>query len=209
MEALFKLSYGLFVVTAKEGEKDNGCIVNTVQQVTSEPSRISVAINKQNYTHDMVVRTGKLNVSILTERAKFSIFEQYGFQSGRTVNKFQDVPDLPRTKNGLLYITESVNAVISGSIFQMIDLGTHTLFIVDVEEAITLSKDPSVTYAYYFANIKPKPQDVSGAKGKVWICMICNYVYDEAKEGIPFEELPEDWVCPLCKHPKKDFELKI
>ena len=192
-KALFKLSYGLFVLTAREGEKDNGCIINTAIQLTGSPCRISIAVNKSNYTHDMVLRTGVFNVSVLTEEATFWVFRHYGFQSGRDTDKFAGIPE-NRTENGLRYIDGCTNAVLSGKVVQTVDCGTHTLFIAEVTDAKVLSNDNSVTYQYYFDNIKPKPE-----KKKGWVCKICGYVY----EG---EELPADFVCPLCKHGAEDFE---
>ncbi len=195
--AMFKLSYGLFVLTAKDGDKDNGCIINTASQLTSSPNRVSIAVNKGNYTHDMILKTGLFNVSILTTDAPFDIFKYYGFQSGKNVNKFPG-SGFPRSRNGLIFITGCTNAFISGKVVEAHDYGTHTLFVADVTEAQVLSSAPSVTYAYYFDNIKPKPP--KPAEKKVgWVCKICGYVY----EG---EELPPDFVCPLCKHGASDFE---
>ena len=195
--AMFKLSYGLFVLTAREANRDNGCIINTVTQLTDSPKRISIAVNKQNLTHDMILKTGVFNVSILSERAPFAIFKHYGFQSGRDTDKFAGVPALARAQNGIYYLPDSTNAFLSGKVTQTIDLGTHTLFIADVTEARVLSDAPSMTYAYYFENVKPKPAALEKKTG--WVCKICGYVY----EG---EELPEDFICPLCKHGAEDFE---
>ena len=197
MSAMFKLSYGLFVLTAREDGKDNGCIVNTVSQLTSTPNRVTVAVNKANYTHDMILRTGEFNASILTQDTPFELFRHYGFQSGRTVDKFEGV-EMPRAANGIVYLVGVANAVISGKVAQAIDCGTHTLFIADVTELRTLSNDRSVTYQYYFDHIKPKPAPVPPEK-KGFVCKICGYVY----EG---DELPADFVCPLCKHGAEDFE---
>lgn len=195
--ALFKLSYGLFVLTAKDGEKDNGCIINTVTQITNTPNRISIAVNKQNLTHDMILKTGMFNVSVLTTEASFDIFKYYGFQSGRDVDKFAG-EGIPRSQNGLTYLMGCTNAYISGKVIETYDYGTHTLFVADVTEAKVLSNVPSVTYAFYFDHIKPKPP-VAAAKQKGWICKICGYVY----EG---EDIPADFICPLCKHGVADFE---
>ena len=195
--AMFKLSYGLFVLTAREASRDNGCIINTVTQLTDSPKRISIAVNKQNLTHDMILKTGVFNVSILSERAPFAIFKHYGFQSGRDTDKFAGVPALARAQNGVYYLPDSTNAFLSGKVTQTIDLGTHTLFIADVTEARVLSDAPSMTYAYYFENVKPKPAALEKKTG--WVCKICGYVY----EG---EELPPDFICPLCKHGAEDFE---
>ncbi|MEA4911819.1 MAG: flavin reductase [Oscillospiraceae bacterium] len=206
-DAFFKLSYGLFVLTAREGEKDNGCIINTVLQLTDTPKRICAAVNKSNYTHGMIARTGRFNISVLTEETPFDVFKHFGFQSGRDVDKFAGCAQELRAHNGVLYLPKYTNAVLSGRVVETVDCGTHSLFVAEVDEARALSAAPSVTYAYYFANIKPKPQPKPAA-GRVGVCRICGYVYDEAKEGTPFEQLPADWVCPLCKHPKSDFELQ-
>ena len=201
-DALHKLSYGLFVLTAREGEKDNGCIVNTVVQLTESPRRVSVCVNKANLTHDMILRTGVFNACVLNARAPFELFKHYGFQSGRDVNKFENA-DMPRTQNGLVYLTGVANAVISGKVVKTIDCGTHTLFIADVTEAEALDDLPSMTYADYFDHVKPAPQikaePKSGEKKTKWVCKICGYVY----EG---DELPADFICPLCKHGAEDFE---
>ncbi len=194
--ALFKVSYGLFVLTAQENGKDNGCIINTVQQVTSSPQRISIAVSKMNHTHDMIKASGVFNISVLTEKTSFDMFRHFGFQSGRTVDKFADFQDKKRSGNGLYYI-ESANSYISGKVVQEIDLGTHTMFIADVTDAEVLSEVPSVTYTYYQDHIKPQPE--AAPKGKTtWVCKICGYVY----EG---EVLPPDFICPLCKHGAVDF----
>lgn len=194
-KAMYQLSYGLFVVTAKEGEKDNGCITNTVMQVTSTPNRISLAVNKENYTHDMIVNTGAFNVSVISEQASFELFRHFGFQSGRDTDKFADYQSMSRSENGIYYVTEGTNAVLSARVYQMIDMVTHTLFLADVEDGIVLSDIPSATYAYYQKHIKPKPEK----KQTGWRCRICGYVY----EG---EELPTDFICPICKHGAEDFE---
>ena len=196
--AFHSLSYGLFVLTARDGEKDNGCIVNTVQQLTTAPNRISITVNKQNYTHDMILKTGVFNASVLSEETPFRVFEHFGFQSGRDVNKFAECPEAHRSANGVPYIPKYTCAFFSGKVLQAIDCGTHTLFIADVTESQVLSKVPVTTYAYYFAHIKPKPQPAPEKK-KGWVCKICGYVY----EG---ETLPPDFICPLCKHGAEDFE---
>ena len=194
--AFHKLSYGLFVLSAREGERDNGCIINTAIQVTGDPKRIAIAVIKANFTHDMIMRTGVFNVSILSQNAPFELFRQYGFQSGRDVNKMNG--DEPRSENGLVYIPRYANAFISAKVIKSEDYGSHTLFVAEVTEAKTLSAEPSVTYDYYQANIKPKSQPKEEKKTG-WVCKVCGYVY----EG---EELPEDFVCPLCKHGAEDFE---
>ena len=196
--SLFKLSYGLYVLTARDGEKDNGCIINTVTQLTDTPSRFMIAVNKQNYTHDMILKTGKFNISVLTEEVPFEVFRHFGFQSGREVDKFADRQDVAYSANGVAYITDCTNAVISGNVIETHDYGTHTLFIADVTQAQILSEAPSVTYSYYFDHIKPKPAPADEKK-KGFVCKICGYVY----EG---DELPADSICPLCKHGADDFE---
>ena len=195
--AMFSLSYGLFVLTARDGAKDNGCIINTVTQLTDTPKRISIAVNKANYTHDMIKKTGVFNVSVLSNDAPFAMFQHYGFQSGRDVDKFAGVQGMARATNGVYYLPYCTNAFISARVTQTIEFETHTLFIADVTEARQLSDVPSMTYAYYFANVKPKPSKLKEQHG--WVCKICGYVY----EG---EELPADFICPLCKHGAEDFE---
>ncbi len=194
-----KLSYGLFVLTARDGDKDNGCIINTAIQVTSEPNRISIAVNKGNYTHDMVLKTGEFNISILNEAAQFDTFKHFGFQSGWDVNKVVGIT-YKRSANDVIYLdSPEVNAFISGKVIQSIDLGTHTLFIANVTDGEVLNPEASATYAYYFAHIKPAPGASAGDSKKGWICTICGYIY----EGDP---LPEDFICPICKHPASDFK---
>ena len=203
-KALNNISYGLFVLSAREGNKDNGCIINTAQQVTASPLCISITVNKSSYTHNMIKETKEFNLSVLSEKATFDVFTNYGFASGRDTEK---VPiTAPRTSNGITYADGVSNTVISGKVIGEVDLGSHTLFIADVTETVILSQDPSVTYAYYHKNIKPKPVAPKG-EGKKWVCTICGFIYDDAKEKVPFEELPDNWVCPLCMHPKSDFEL--
>ena len=194
--AMFKLSYGLFVLTAK-GTRDNGCIINTVTQITDTPKRISIAVNKANHTHDLIMNSGVFNVSVLTTDATFALFQRFGFQSGREVDKFDGFADVARSENGLYYVTQASNAFISGKVIQTLDYGTHTVFIADVTEAKVLSNAPSLTYAYYFEHVKPKPAALSEQKG--WVCKICGYVYVG-------DELPADFICPLCKHGAEDFE---
>ena len=197
-QAMFALSYGLFVLSAREGERDNACIINTAAQVTDTPKRISITVNKQNLTHDMILKTGVFNLSVLSQDAAFAQFRQYGFRSGRdTADKF-DGAEPVRTANGLRYEPAGTNAVLSGKVIQTLDCGTHTLFLAEVTEARVLSAVPSATYAYYFEHIKPKPQPAAEKKTG-FVCKICGYVY----EG---ETLPEDYICPLCKHGAEDFE---
>lgn len=202
-KVMYNLSYGLFVLTANENGKDNGCIINTAIQVTSEPNRISIAVNKANHTHDMVKATDVFNVSILSEKASFDLFKRFGFQSGKTADKFSGFSGFKKSANGLVYVTEGTNAYISAKVCMTQDLGTHTLFIAEVTDMEVLDSAPSATYSYYQSNIKPKPQASAAPKGKtVWRCKICGYEY----EG---EELPPDFICPVCKHPASDFEKVV
>lgn len=192
--ALFNIGYGLYIVTAKEGDKDNGCIVNAVTQLTDKKLRVAVTINKANLTHDMIKRTGMMNVNCLTEETPFAIFEYFGFQSGRNVDKFVS-PNLHRSDNGLVIQPDYSNSFFSLKVEQEVDLDSHTLFICEVTEAKVLSDKPTMTYTYYHKNVKPKPQK----KSKGFVCTICGYVY----EG---DELPDDFICPLCKHGVDAFE---
>ena len=196
-KAMFKLGYGGYILTAKDGEKDNGCVINTAIQVTSTPNRISVTVNKQNYTHDMIMKTGVFNVSILSEKATFDVFKHFGFQSGRDVDKFADYQDATRSENGLYYVTGDTNAYISGKVINTLDLGTHTMFIADVTDAEVLADVPTTSYDYYQKNIKPKPEAPKKVTG--YVCKICGYIY----EG---DQLPEEFICPICKHGAADFE---
>ena len=192
---LFKLGYGLYAVTCREGDKDNAAIVNTVMQVTQVPLRVAVSISKESYTCQVVERTGIMNVNVLSVDTPFSVFEKYGFQSGRDVDKFAEgAPE--RSSNGLAVISEFSNAFLSLKVERTVDLESHIMFICSITEASLLSESDSMTYDYYHKNVKPKPQP---AAKKGYVCKICNYVY----EG---EELPEDFVCPICKHGAADFE---
>lgn len=195
-EALFKLSYGLFVVSSQENGQDNACILNTVMQITDNPKRIMIAVNKNNLTCDMIAKSGIFNISILSEEAPMSIFESFGFVSGRDKDKFADIDFKARSNNGLYYLTKYSNTLISAKVIKSIDCGTHIAFLAEVTEAKILSEIRSMTYQYYFDNVKPKPAP-KAKKG--FVCKICGYVY----EG---ETLPPDFVCPLCKHPASDFE---
>ena len=195
MAALFNIGYGLYAVTCSDGSKDNGLIVNTVTQITNAPNRVAVCINKQNYSHHVIRQTGIMNVNCLSVDAPFSIFETLGFQSGRTVNKFEHLPVL-RADNGLAFLPKYINSFLSLKVEQYIDLDTHGMFICSVTEARVISDQETMTYSYYQAHVKPKPA-TEGKKG--WVCKVCGYVY----EG---ESLPEDFVCPLCKHGAADFE---
>ena len=194
-KALSKIGYGLYVLTAHD-EKDNGCIINTVMQVTSNPLQIAIAINKRNYTTAMIQKTRKFNISVLSEKADFNIYKHFGYQSGKDVNKFENFSDTKRSPNGVLYITSGTNAYMSAYVQQEIDLGTHFLFIGQLVASENLSDDKSATYEYYQNNVKPKPE-TNNKKG--WRCKICGYIY----EG---EELPADYICPICKHGASDFE---
>ena len=200
-KAMYKLSYGLFVLTARDGEKDNGCIINTAIQAASEPNQLSICVNKTNYTHDMIERTGKFTVSVLSEQADFELFKHFGFQSGRDVDKFTNFTGCARGADGLYYITEGTNAYISVTVDKTVDLGSHTMFIGEITDMAVLSDTPSTTYEYYQNHIKPKPQAVGKTdKGQtVWRCRICGYEYVG-------EEIPDDFICPICKHPASDFE---
>ena len=195
LTALFKIGYGLYVVTSNDGKKDNGLIVNTVTQVTNTPNRVAVCINKQNYSHHVIKQTGKMNVNCLSQEAPFSVFESFGFVSGRNVDKFEG-KEVLRSDNGLVFLPKYINAVMSLKVEQYVDLDTHGMFICSVTEARVLSNVETMTYTYYQNYVKPKPQ-VEGKKG--YVCTVCGYVY----EG---DELPEDFVCPLCKHGVADFE---
>ena len=194
-KALFKIGYGLYVVTSREGDKDNGCIVNTVSQLTDTPLRVAVNINKANFSHDLIKKTGVLSVNCLNNEAPFSVFQKYGFVSGRDKNKFEG-EELVRSENGLVVLSNYINAFISLKVDQYVDLGTHGMFICSVTESKIINNVETMTYNYYQANVKPKP-DTQKKKG--FVCKVCGYVY----EG---DELPEDIVCPLCKHGAADFE---
>lgn len=205
-KAMHYLSYGLFVLTTSFEGEDNGCIINTAGQVTTEPNRISITVNNTNHTTELIKKSGKFNISTLSEDANFEVFKHFGFKSGREVNKFDGYSACKRSANGIYYTTEGVNSYISATVEQTIDLGTHTMFIAKVDAMEVLSKTPSATYAYYHANIKPKAEpktDQAANKGKVaWRCKVCGYIYIG-------EELPAGFTCPLCKHPASDFEKII
>ncbi len=193
-KALFKIGYGLYVVTSHDGKKDNGLIVNTVTQVSDNPNRIAVNVNKANYSCEIIEKTGILNVSMLSEDAPFSIFKHFGFQSGKNVDKFADFEHAEKSSNGLMYLSKYANAYISGKVLDTVDLGTHMMFICEVTESVTLSDKNTMSYTYYQENVKPKPD--TDRKG--FVCDICGYVY----EG---DKLPDDFICPLCKHGADDF----
>lgn len=207
-KAMFKLSYGLFVLTAKDGDKDNGCIVNTAIQAASEPNQLCVCVNKANYTHDMIMKTGEFTVSVISQKGSFDLFKHFGFQSGRNVNKFEAFTACKRGSNGIFYVTEGTNAFISVKVDKTQDLGSHTMFIGQITDMEVLDDASSATYEYYQNVIKPKPQPKAEAVGTtkdgqtVWRCTVCGYEYVG-------EELPEGFICPLCKHPASDFEKVV
>lgn len=195
-KAMYKLTYGLFILTAKQAEKDNGCIVNTVMQVTSTPNRIAIAVSKQNYTHQMIMDTGVFNISVLEENSNFETYKHWGYQSGKNVDKLESI-EYSRAGNGVVFISHQCNAYICAKVVSSIDLCTHTLFVADVTDAEVLSHKESVTYSFYQKNIKPSSKAKAAKKG--FICVICGYIY----EG---DTLPNDFVCPICKHPAEDFK---
>ncbi len=206
-KALYALTYGLFVLTAKEGGKDNGCIVNTVQMLTNDPTRVVVFVNKSNYTEGMISRTGEFNVSILQKDTPFALFKHFGFQSGKDTDKFAQRV-YPRSQNGLYYIYENSNAMLSCKVVGKHDYGTHTLFVGEVVEAKVLSSQKSLSYEQYLTEVKPQPQKALSASTQVpkadvpqtekWVCKVCGYVHEGS--------LPDDFICPWCKHPASDFE---
>ena len=197
------LTYGLFALFTNDGVRDNACIINTAGQITTDPCRITIAVNKANYSCETLKKTGVFNISILSESAPFEIFTRFGFASGRDTDKLAGFESVKTSENGLKYLTEYSNAFISAKVVDTLDYETHTLFVAEVTEAEVLTSEPSVTYAYYFANIKPKPkaEEPKTEEKKIvgWRCTICGYEYKGA-------ELPSDYICPLCKHPASDFE---
>ena len=195
MSALFRIGYGLYVVTSNDGKKDNGLIVNTVTQLTDSPYRVAVNINKANYSHHVIKQTGVMNVNCLSVEAPFSVFQQFGFQSGRSADKFAG-QKVNRSDNGLVFLDKYINAFMSLKVEQYVDMGTHGMFICSVTEARVMSEQDTMTYTWYQKNVKPKPE-TEGKKG--FVCKVCGYIY----EG---DELPEDYICPLCKHGAVDFE---
>ena len=194
-KALFNIGYGLYVVTTNDGVRDNGLIVNTVCQLTATPERVAVTVNKSNYSHDTIKKTGKMNVNCLTVEAPFKVFEAFGFKSGRDTDKFADCSPL-RAENGLVVLPKYINSYMSLSVVDYVDLGTHGMFICELTEAKVISDVETMSYTYYHKNVKPKPQT---EKKKGWVCTICGYIHDE-------EELPDDFVCPICKHGREVFE---
>lgn len=196
--AIYKIGYGLYVLTARDGDKTNGCIVNTFMQITSGDKIIcALSVNKSNYTHDMIVKTREFNVSCLTSDTPFEMIERFGFRSGRDTDKLSGFNPIAFSKNNLPYLTENANAYISLKVKETVDCGTHTIFLAEVTDAENLSDGESLTYAYYHRNIKPKPEKTAKTTG--WRCKICGYIY----EG---DDLPADFVCPICKHGAADFE---
>ncbi len=193
--ALYRIEYGLYLVTTRDGQKDNGMIVNAVQQLTATPELVAVTVNKQTYSHDLIEKSGVMNVHCLAERTPFSVFERFGLQSGRAVDKFEGLaPD--RTENGLALWREYATAYLSLAVERYVDMGTHGMFICRITASEVLTKEPTMTYSYYHKAVKPKPAE---SKKKGYVCKICGYVY----EGDP---LPADFVCPLCLHGAADFE---
>lgn len=195
-KALYKLTYGLFLLTAKEGDRDNGCIINTAIQVANNPTRISIAVQKNNFTHDMVLHTGVFNITSIATTADFDLFKRFGMQSGRDVNKFDGFTDVARSDNGILYLNKASNMYLSAKVTEHFDLGSHTLFVGELTDGQVLSEDASCTYGFYQSDIKPKPAPKS--EKRTWTCSVCGYVY----EG---DEMPDDYECPLCHHGKEDF----
>ena len=199
MKAVYNISYGVYVLTAK-GEKQNGCIINTLMQVTSSPVKISITINKDNYTTGLIEKSGEFNVSILDMTTSFDVIERFGFVSGKTTDKFDGFSGYKIANNGIAYITQNTNSYLSAKVVDKVDNGTHITFFAEVVEDVVLSNEKPITYAHYLENVKPKPKAETGEK-VVWVCRICGYVY----EGDP---IPEDFVCPLCKHGAVDFEKR-
>lgn len=195
LNALFNIGYGLYVVTCNDGKKDNGLIVNTVTQVTNTPNRVAVTINKENYSHQIIKETNIMNVNCLSIDAPFKVFEHFGFQSGRNVNKFENC-NTSRSSNNLVFLPKYINSFISLQVEQYIDLDTHGMFICTITEAKIINTQETMTYTYYHKHVKPKP---TTEKKNGYICQICGYIY----EG---DTLPEDFICPLCKHGSSEFE---
>ncbi len=194
-KALFNIGYGLYVLAAKEGDKSNGCIVNTVMQVTSNPLVVAVGVNKQNFTHDMIVKSKEFNISVLTKDTPFEVFKHFGFQSGKTVDKFTGYEDKLIGENGLFYLAKYTNSYLYCKVVEVIDFGTHSVFKAEVVDANSINSDDSVTYTYYHKYIKPKPTQETK---KGWRCNICGYIHED-------DNLPSDFICPICKHGAIDF----
>lgn len=195
MNVMFNISYGLYILTAKT-EKLNGCVINALSQVTSTPNRIIIAINKNNFTTEQILKTKKFNVSILNEEANFDLIKRFGFTSGKNINKFEDFSDYKIAENEIPFITQGTNSYISAEVLEVRDLGSHYEFLAEVAKEVSLNDIPSITYSYYQSNIKPK--QANSNKKVVYVCSVCGYVY----EGDP---LPEDFICPICKHDAKYF----
>lgn len=195
MNVMFNISYGLYILTAKT-EKLNGCVINALSQVTSTPNRIIIAINKNNFTTEQILKTKKFNVSILNEETNFDLIKRFGFTSGKNINKFEDFSDYKIAENEIPFITQGTNSYISAEVLEVRDLGSHYEFLADVTKEVSLNDIPSITYSYYQSNIKPK--QANSNKKVVYVCSVCGYVY----EGDP---LPEDFICPICKHDAKYF----
>lgn len=195
MNVMFNISYGLYILTAKT-EKLNGCVINALSQVTSTPNRIIIAINKNNFTTEQILKTKKFNVSILNEEANFDLIKRFGFTSGKNINKFEDFSSFKLAENEIPFITQGTNSYISAEVLEVRDLGSHYEFLADVTKEVSLNDIPSITYSYYQSNIKPK--QANSNKKVVYVCSVCGYVY----EGDP---LPEDFICPICKHDAKYF----
>jgi len=194
-KALYKITYGLYLLSVRSYGQDNACIINTVMQVTDNPIRIAIAVNKGNNTHDMIMESGRFNLSALTTQTPFSLFQRFGMQSGRDVNKFIGFEDVERSHNGIYRLNAYANAYFSCKLLRTVDLGSHTLFITELEEAQTLSDDAACTYGYYQSDIKPTAQQ---SRKNGWVCSVCGHVYEGG-------QLPDDYVCPLCKHGKEAF----
>ena len=196
------MTYGLFVLTVNCNDVDNGCIINTVTQVASNPDKLAISINKQNYTCELIKKAGRFTISVISEKADFELFKRFGFQSGRTVNKFDGFEGIKRLDDSSYAVIQNTNAYMSVRVDETIDTGSHLMFVGEIDDAEVLNEDPSMSYAYYFENVKPKPQAVGKTEeGKtIWRCVICGYEYFG-------EEMPEDYICPICKHPKSDFEI--
>lgn len=203
-KAMYKLSYGLYVLTTRNQGKDNGCIINTAIQAASAPNQLSICVNKANFTHDMIMNSGKFNVSVISQQGSFELFKHFGFQSGKNVDKFSDFEDCKRATNGIYYITSGTNAYISVEVTKVEDIGSHTMFIGEITDMEVLSDDASATYEYYMNHIKPQPETLiaTSEKNVIWRCRICGYEYER-------EDLPEDFICPICKHPVADFEKLV
>ena len=196
-KTLFKISYGLYVISNRLGDEDNGCIINTAILAASKPNQISICVNKLNHTHDMIMESKEFTVSILSEKATFDVFERFGFHSGTDINKIKNYEFCKRSNNDIYYITEGTNGYISAKVDKIIDLGSHTMFIGEISDMEMLNDEVSLTYDYYHKHIKPKPIEKTSNE-TIWRCTICGYEY----KG---EELPEDFICPICKHPASDF----